>query len=189
MELRPGPGGNEADVAARLRRSLLDVTSTEKQIQAEVDRLTAQRTRLVDQAAGVPADNQALRARVDQAIGELDTRLLDLRLQLDTVAQSRAEIAAQLQGLSQLAVTAEAEANIAELRRVFIMADVDEPETPGAGAVGSAGGPAAPGAAGGPDLHAELAKASVDAELAALRRELGLPDPAPAAPPPAAAPE
>lgn len=175
MELRPGPGGNEAEVAARLRQMLLDVTTTEKQIQGEIDRLTAQRARLVEQSAAVPAANQDLRRRVDEAIAQIDTQLLDLRLQLDSVAQSRSEIAGQVRGFSQLATTAEAEANITELRRVFAMADLDEPAASAGVSDQSA-----------PDPRAELAKASVDEELAALRREMGLPDPAPPPAPPVA---
>lgn len=175
MELRPGPGGNEAEVAARLRQMLLDVTTTEKQIQGEIDRLTAQRARLVEQSAAVPAANQDLRRRVDEAIAQIDTQLLDRRLQLDSVAQSRSEIAGQVRGFSQLATTAEAEANITELRRVFAMADLDEPAVSAGVSDQSA-----------PDPRAELAKASVDEELAALRREMGLPDPAPPPAPPVA---
>ena len=167
MELRTGPGGNQEEIAVRLRQSLLDVANTERQIQTEIDRLTAQRASLVEGSARAAASgDEQLAGRTNDALAQLDARLTDLRDQLGSAAQARAEIAAQVRGLPRLAASAEAEANIAAVRQMLAAGGIEDVDQDN------------------PDPLAELPKVSVDAELEAIRRELGLAPPPPAEPPP-----
>ena len=168
MELRTGPGGNQAEIAARLRASLVDVATTVRQIQNEIDRLMARRQTLVEGSArATEAGNESVAARAATALSELEERLADLRDQLAAATQARSEIEAQLKGFPELAVRAEADAHSSAVRQMLAAGGIEDVDQDRA------------------DLDAlatELRKSSVDAELEAMRRELGLAPPPPAPP-------
>lgn len=182
MELRTGPGGNQADIAARLRAALVEVATTVRQIQNEIDQLITRRQALEEgNARATQSGDESLAARAAAALAQIEERLADLRNQLVTATQARSQIEAQLAGFPELAIRAEADANSLAVRQMLAAAGIDDVD---------------PDRADLDPLATELPKVGVDAELEAIRRELGLaPPPAPqpveppsSAPPPPGAP-
>jgi len=168
MELRTGPGGNQADIAARLRAALVEVATTVRQIQNEIDQLITRRQALEEgNARATQSGDESLAARAAAALAQIEERLADLRNQLVTATQARSQIEAQLAGFPELAIRAEADANSLAVRQMLAAAGIDDVD---------------PDRADLDPLATELPKVGVDAELEAIRRELGLAPPPPGAP-------
>lgn len=86
----------------------------------------------------------------------LETRLADLETQLGDVQAAKESIATQLRNLPATSATAEADANVLAVRQLLAAAGIDDVDREAL------------------EPLAELSKLSVDEELAALRREMGL---------------